>query len=70
MHDPGKGHWEAVRWILRYIKGTIDVGLLFEKDVEGKQECTGYADFDYARDLNKCRSTIGYVITLSQAPMS
>jgi len=28
MHDPGKGHWEAVRWILRYIKGTIDVGLV------------------------------------------
>ena len=19
MHDPGKGHWQAVRWILRYL---------------------------------------------------
>jgi len=26
MHDHGKGHWEAVRWISPYIKGTIDVG--------------------------------------------
>ena len=26
MHDPGRGHWEAVSWILRYIKGTIVVG--------------------------------------------
>jgi len=32
MHDPCKDHWEAVKWILRYIKGTINVGLVFEKD--------------------------------------
>ena len=36
MHDPGRGHWEAVKWILRYIKGTIDVGLVFKKDSTGK----------------------------------
>ena len=64
MHDPGKDHWEAVRWILRYIKGTIDVALVFEKDVASKQECTGYVDSDYADDLDKCQSTTGYVFTL------
>ena len=36
MHDPGRGHWEAVKWVLRYIKGTIDVGLVFEKDSTSK----------------------------------
>jgi len=36
MHDPDKGHWETVRWILQYIKGTVDVGLIFEKDERGK----------------------------------
>ena len=36
MHDPGKSHWEVMRWILRYIKDTVDVGLVFEKDVGGK----------------------------------
>ena len=39
MHDPGRGHWEAVKWVLRYIKGTIDTALVFEKDSTGKQEC-------------------------------
>jgi len=31
MHDPDRGHWEAVKRILRYIKGTIDVSLMFER---------------------------------------
>ena len=31
MHDPGRVHWEAVRWILRYIKGTIDVRLFLRR---------------------------------------
>jgi len=33
MHDPGRDHWEAVKWILRYIKSIIDVDLVFKKDV-------------------------------------
>ena len=36
MYDPGKGHWEAVKWILQYIKGTIDIDLIFKKDVASK----------------------------------
>jgi len=36
MHDPRRGHWEAVKWILRYIKGTIDISLVFKKDVADK----------------------------------
>ena len=36
----------------------------------GKQECIKYVDSDYARDLDKHRSTMGYVFILSQAPVS
>ena len=70
MHDPKNDHWEAVKWVLRYIKGTINVGLVFEKNSIGKQECIRYVDSDYAGDLDKHRSTTGYVFTLSQAPVS
>ena len=65
MHDSGRGHWETVKWVLRYIKGTIDVGLVFEKDSTCKQECIEYIDSDYAGDLDKRWSTTGYVFTLS-----
>ena len=47
-----------------------DVGLVFGKDVKGKQECTGYVDSEYAGDLDKPLSTTGYAFTLTQAPMS
>jgi len=49
------------------IKGTITVGLVFEKDTSGKQECIGHVDSDYAGDLDKRRSTTGYVFTLAPA---
>ena len=63
-------HWEAVKWILRYIKDTVDVKLILEKDDWGKQECTYYVNSNYAGDFDKHRSTTGYVFTLSQLPVS
>ena len=47
MHDPGRSHWETVKWILRYIKDIISIDLVFEKDSTGKKECIGYVDSDY-----------------------
>jgi hypothetical protein len=29
MNNPGKEHWEAVKWILRYLSGTITHALCF-----------------------------------------
>ena len=60
-----KGHWETVKWILQYMKGTIEFGLVFKKDVTDKQECIRYVNSDYAGDLDKHRSTTKYVFTLS-----
>jgi len=46
-HDPHRGHWEVAKQILRYIKGTIDIDLVFEKDTIGKKECIRYVDSNY-----------------------
>ena len=70
MHNPGKEHWQAVRWILRYLQGTVDVGLKFERNKTSSQHLVGYVDSDYAGDLDKRRSTTGYVFTLAGGPIS
>ncbi|KAG8480295.1 hypothetical protein CXB51_024758 [Gossypium anomalum] len=70
MHDPGKGHWQAVKWILRYLRKTEDVGLVFEQDEALGQFIVGYVDSDFAGDLDKRHSTTGYLFTLAKAPVS
>ena len=65
MLNPGRLHWEAVKWILRYLKGTKGVGLLFDAKSHQAQLLKGYVDSDYAQDLDQRRSTTGYVFTLA-----
>jgi len=36
MHNPDRDHWEAMRKILGYIKGIIDVGVVFKKNTMDK----------------------------------
>ena len=31
MTNPGKEHWEAVRWLLKYLRGTSNTSLCFDK---------------------------------------
>jgi len=57
IHDLGRDHWDVMKWILRYIKDTVDVRLVFEKDTNDKQDCMGYVNSDYVGDLDKRRST-------------
>ncbi|KAE8708956.1 hypothetical protein F3Y22_tig00110332pilonHSYRG00622 [Hibiscus syriacus] len=70
MHDPGEGHWQAVKWILRYFQQIVDVGLVFEQDETLGQCVVGYVDSDYAGDFDQRRSTTEYLFTLAKAPVS
>ena len=67
MQNLKKPHLEAVRRILRYIKGTIDYDILYKKD--GVGEMVGYCDVDYTGDHNTRRSTIGYVFSFGLRPI-
>lgn len=64
MSNPGKVHWDALKWILRYLEGTQNKGLLDSKYDKTKNCIVGFVDFDYATDLDKRRSLTGYIFTL------
>ncbi|KAE8695131.1 hypothetical protein F3Y22_tig00110733pilonHSYRG00089 [Hibiscus syriacus] len=52
--NPGKEHWNTVKRILRYIKGTLNVTLCYGGS---NLLINGYVDSDYARDLDKIVAT-------------
>lgn len=62
LQNPTTNHYQAVRRILRYVKGTLNHGLSFTC---GKP-CTlvGYSDANWARCPESRRSTYGYSIFL------
>ena len=68
MSKPGKQHWEAIKWILRYLRGTSDRGIMFSRE-QTVPSVVGYVDSDYAGDLDDRRSTTGYVFTLAGGPI-
>lgn len=63
MGNPGRPHWEASKWVLRYLKGTASKGLIYSKSNQNGKNITGYVDSDYAADLDKRRSLTGYIFT-------
>lgn len=67
MSNPGREHWEAVKWLLRYLKGTSKVALCFsKKDVI----LEGFSDADLGGCLDTRKSTTGYIFTLGGTAVS
>ena len=62
MHDPRIDHMNALKRILRYIHGTIDLGLHLYKSSVGT--LTSYTDADWGGCPDTRRSTSGYCVFL------
>ena len=67
MSNLRKQHWKVVKWVLRYLRGTARLGLVFQKLETGKPRLLqGYVDADNEGDLDQRRSTMGYVFTIAE----
>jgi hypothetical protein len=58
----------AVKRVLRYLNGTINLGIMYKRG--GNEKLEAYTDSDYAGDLDDRKSTSGYVFMLSSCAVS
>ena len=66
MSNPGKVHWQALKWILRYIKGSLGKGLVYggaDKNSYSSAAIEGFVDSNYAGCLDTRKSITGYIFT-------
>lgn len=63
---PRQIHWTAVKRILRYLKGTPDLGLLYTRH-NSTPQLKGFCDADYGGDIDTRRSRSGYVFQLGSS---
>ena len=62
MAKPTELHLMAAKRILRYLKGTIKLGVFYKKG--GCEGMVAYADSNYTGDIGDRKSTSGYVFML------
>nr|XP_020148786.1 uncharacterized mitochondrial protein AtMg00810-like [Aegilops tauschii subsp. strangulata] len=68
MHAPRDVHWAAVKRILRYICGTMDLGVMLYASTN--TALTAYSDADWAGCPDTRRSTSGYCVFLGPSLIS
>lgn len=67
-NNPGIQHWNAVKRIFRYLKGSASARLGFYRD--GNTDMLAYSDSDWASDSDERRSTTGYVVVMQGGAVS
>jgi hypothetical protein len=64
---PRTEHWTAAKRVVKYLKSTINYKLQLKCE---NLQLTGFADANWASDLDSRRSTTGYVFKLGSATIS
>lgn len=70
MANPGRFHWEALKWVLTYLNGTTKLGLLFERTENVRNPLEGFVDSDFAGNADSRKSGTDCVFTLHGTTVS
>ena len=66
MERPTNLHMQAIKRILRYVKGSVNLGIYYKRKGANNERLMAYSNSDYAEDQDDRRSTSGYVFMLSE----
>ncbi|KAL7102129.1 hypothetical protein ACP275_08G099900 [Erythranthe tilingii] len=64
MANPSRSHSEAFKWILKYIKGSNYLSLIFSRQSNSKDFVTSFVDSDYAGSIDTRKSLTVFVFTM------
>jgi hypothetical protein len=67
MENIGKEHWATMKWVIQYLRGTSNYCITYNGS---SYLLCGYVDSDFVANLDKKRSTSGYVFTLASGTVS
>jgi hypothetical protein len=70
MERPTEMHVAAIKRIMRYLKGTLSLGIMYKKVSGDVLQLNGWTDSDYAGDLDDRKSTSGYLFMLGGGAVS
>src|SRR6266851_9956828 len=68
--NPGPDHQHTLERVFRYLQVTSDHRLVLGHGTSGDSTLLGYADADWARDVNNHKSTLGYMFKLGGGAIS
>ncbi|GKV40995.1 hypothetical protein SLEP1_g48578 [Rubroshorea leprosula] len=68
MHKPTDVHWQALKRVLHYLRGTASHGILLRP--QQSLSLHAFSDADWAGDRDTCLSTTGYIVFLGGNPIS
>lgn len=68
IQNPKNPHLKAIKRILRYIRGILDLSLFCKSKIDCKLE--RYCDTDYVGDFDTRSSTIGYIFSLDSGAVT
>lgn len=63
LHDPRDAHLSVAMHVLRYLKGTLNMGLFYP--TENSMILSGYTDADWGTCADTCRSLYGCTTLVS-----
>jgi hypothetical protein len=72
MSKPRKEHWTTINRVFKYLHGTTNYELCYQGrlGLDRVLDIHGFVDADWTRDLDRRRSTSGYVFNLFEGPIS
>ena len=67
IHNPSQEHWNALSRLMRYLKGTVNVGIYFTSH---PNVLKGYCDANWVFNNDETNSTGGYMFPLGGGAIS